>query len=45
METWMRTNAVGAVWVPAAATAIASYEACGYAVDDAGERVMSKTLA
>ena len=45
MEGWMRANAVDVVWVPAASTATAFYEACGYAVDDPGARVMSKTLA
>ena len=44
MEAWMRTNRVDVVWVPAAGTAIAFYRACGYAVDGAGDRVMSKTF-
>ena len=44
MEAWMRMNALDVVWVPAAGTAIAFYKACGYGVDGAGDRVMSKTL-
>lgn len=44
MEDWMRATAIDVVWVPAAATAIAFYEACGYIVDGDSDRVMSKTL-
>ena len=44
MEIWMRSNGIEVVWVPAAATAVAFYEARGYAVDGADDRVMSKTL-
>lgn len=44
MESWMREQAVNVVWVPAAGPAIEFYEACGYAVDDDADRVMSKNL-